>query len=1537
MTTFNFSSGTTIDFFVPNTDAIAFPPGASAQSLSFGQSGSNLTINSALGSVTVKNLTYAQLVSSSLTFADGSSFLLGDALDNTVAGGVGNDYLDGLAGNDSLGGGNGNDMLFGGDGNDTLAGGSGYDELYGGTGNDRLDGSAGDTSTEGGGDFILPGIGSNTIIGNAAILAVGQGITISYRDVTGSGGLQIVVGANGAGTVVSTNGGVINDTFTYASAFAGTSDVDQMTGSANAYYEGWRGLAGNDTLDGGLGYDEVRYDSDYGQGGITGVNVNLQAGNAIDGFGHTDTLSNMEAVRGTRLADVFTSSTGTAFQSFRPLAGNDTVVGSSATDRVDYSRDSSYGGNAGVVVNLATGTATDGFGNTDTLSNIDWVIGTAQADSIIGNAAGNNLRGQSGNDSLSGGAGDDFLYGEDGNDTLVGGAGYDELYGGDGNDVIDCSVIDPNQPVVGDWIEPGSGSNTILGSAALFAVNEGLDLSYAGVQGSGGIVVIVGNNGTGTAKSVNAGVVNDTFSYAFSFQGTSNTDNMTGSANSNWEGWKGMAGNDTLNGGSGWDELMYNSDYGWGGTAGVTVNFATGQATDGFGNTDTFSNMDAVRGSRMADRFTGSASIDFLSFRGLAGNDTIVGSSATDRASYDQDSWYGGLAGVVVNLAAGTATDGFGNTDTLVDIDDIKGTDQVDSLTGNSGNNWLQGLGGNDSLSGLAGDDTLSGYAGDDILDGGAGSDIAQYYDATGPVTVNLALGTASGVGVGTDTLISIEYVSGSQYADTLTGDANNNGFRGGNGNDTLTGGAGADAFHVSYGSDDTSVDTITDFNAGAGGDRLYIETGYFTNYTGGGSNPFASGHTRLTQSGADTLFEIDLDGSTGTGIFQTAAILKNVVKSTLVASNLEDFDPNGTTTDIIAPTAVTFSPADEATGVAIASDIALTFSEAIARGTGNIVLKTAAGVIVATYDAATSSDLIISGSTLTINPSADLAYSTGYMVEFATGSIKDLAGNPYAVSTSYNFTTASLAAPSFAANVDYGPGLNPVSVTSADVNGDGRADLIVANWNSNTVSVLMNNGNGTFAAKVDYTTGSNPYSVTSADVNGDGRADLIVANFYGNTVSVLTNNGNGTFAAKVDYATDLSPKSVTSADVNGDGKADLIVANNGVKSVSVLMNNGNGTFAAKADYATGSNPYSVTSADVNGDGRADLIAANDNNTISVLLNNGNGSFAAKVDYATGVSPVFVTSADVNGDGKADLIVANLNSNTVSVLTNNGNGSFAAKVDYPTGSALWSVTSADVNGDGKADLIVTSSGSNTVSVLTNNGNGSFAAKVDFATGSGPNSVTSADINGDGKADLIVTNYDSNTVSVLMNTFVAVALTPTYSLTANAASYNEGNTAVFTVNTTNVPNGTMLAYTLGGTANPADITGGAMTGYLTINNNTGSITVPLANDLTTEGVETLRATLAISPAATASTNINDTSIGGIPPTLSKDAQFIVLQPSSPSIVGAGVGDDTYLISGSMINPGKNITISDATGVNSIQFAPGLSIASSQVTSSLSDLA
>ncbi|MGA9998210.1 MAG: FG-GAP-like repeat-containing protein [Pyrinomonadaceae bacterium] len=215
------------------------------------------------------------------------------------------------------------------------------------------------------------------------------------------------------------------------------------------------------------------------------------------------------------------------------------------------------------------------------------------------------------------------------------------------------------------------------------------------------------------------------------------------------------------------------------------------------------------------------------------------------------------------------------------------------------------------------------------------------------------------------------------------------------------------------------------------------------------------------------------------------------------------------------------------------------------------------------------------------------------------------------------------VAAQSFAPKVDYAVGSLPYSVAVGDFNDDGKPDIAIANRGSNTVSVLLNNGDGTFAAKVDYTTGTTPRSVAVGDFNVDGKPDLAVANDASNNVSVLLNNGAGTFAAKVDYTTSISPYSVAVGDFNSDGKPDLAVANGSGASVSVLLNNGTGTFAAKVDYTTGTNPRSVAVGDFNIDGKPDLLVANfTSNTVSEIINRA----SAPTSAATEISGRITTS-----------------------------------------------------------------------------------------------------------------------------------------------------------------------------------------------------------------------------------------------------------------------------------------------------------------------
>ena len=415
--------------------------------------------------------------------------------------------------------------------------------------------------------------------------------------------------------------------------------------------------------------------------------------------------------------------------------------------------------------------------------------------------------------------------------------------------------------------------------------------------------------------------------------------------------------------------------------------------------------------------------------------------------------------------------------------------------------------------------------------------------------------------------------------------------------------------------------------------------------------------------------------------------------------------------------------------------------------------------------------------------------------------------------------------------------GLSGISVAVGDVNGDGYPDIVVADnctkagCSSGSVSVLLGVGDGTFSYRESYSSGEYlAESVAIADVNGDGRLDLIVANNQecascaNGSVSVLLGNGDGTFQAPVNYSSGGSgASSVAIADLNGDTIPDLVVANqcplgsecpNGV--VGILLGNGDGTFQAPVTYGSGGeDALFVAIGNLNPDGYPDLVVANaclDDNCnmgeVSILLGNGNGTFQSPVNYSTGGASAFsVAIGDLNGDGYPDLVVANSESDSVSVLMGNGDGTFKSPTTYSSGGNFaMSVALADVNGDGYLDVAVVNQGEcdtcNTggVSVLLGNGDGTLQAPVSFSSGGyEAYGVASGDFNGDGKPDLVATNiYESTgpksgSVGIVLNN-LTVKTTIAVSSTPNPSAVNQEVMVTATVSSsTRVPDGSVVTF------------------------------------------------------------------------------------------------------------------------------------------------
>jgi hypothetical protein len=312
---------------------------------------------------------------------------------------------------------------------------------------------------------------------------------------------------------------------------------------------------------------------------------------------------------------------------------------------------------------------------------------------------------------------------------------------------------------------------------------------------------------------------------------------------------------------------------------------------------------------------------------------------------------------------------------------------------------------------------------------------------------------------------------------------------------------------------------------------------------------------------------------------------------------------------------------------------------------------------------------------------------------------------------------SGSINSGSFAASGSFSTGSTALHLAIGDLDGDGKPDIVTSNYGiSHNISVLRNtssSGSISFAAKIDLATGLDPYSVALADIDGDGRLDIIYAytSGYASVFRNTSTTGNISFAAKLDFTAGGTPRFVVTGDIDGDGKPDVAVANGGSNDVSLLRNTstvGNISFAAKIDFAAGTSPYSAAIGDIDGDGKPDLAVANQTtNDVSVLRNTsttGTISFAAKIDLATGTTPRSVTIGDLDGDGKPDIATANRNSNNVSVMRNTstiGSISVAAKVDFGAGTSTNSIAIADLDGDGKPDIATANSSVVNCSVLRN--------------------------------------------------------------------------------------------------------------------------------------------------------------------------------------------------------------------------------------------
>jgi hypothetical protein len=418
--------------------------------------------------------------------------------------------------------------------------------------------------------------------------------------------------------------------------------------------------------------------------------------------------------------------------------------------------------------------------------------------------------------------------------------------------------------------------------------------------------------------------------------------------------------------------------------------------------------------------------------------------------------------------------------------------------------------------------------------------------------------------------------------------------------------------------------------------------------------------------------------------------------------------------------------------------------------------------------------------------------------------------------------------------------GGTPASLTVGDFNGDGIADIAVANDATNTgepgsVTILLGKGDGTFTTVAETpTTGDTPASIAVGDFNGDGIADLAVANLYVDTnepgsVTMLLGKGDGTFTpTAVSPATGLLPYSVAVGDFNGDGLADLVTANSGSNSATVLLGNGDGTFGTALSPAAGTNPIFATVGDFNGDGLADIAGANNYPSSATVL----------LSQLTATATATVNNISLLGTG-THLVDANYPGDTNYAASVSGTTGLTAQPVATTLSLSANPTSSVL---GQQVLLTATLSPNLAQNHSASGTVTFYnGTVSLGTGALSSGVATLSTNSLSAGTYSLTaSYagDSNFAASTSPAVTETVTTPDYSITANPGSLTVtqggSGTAVFTVTPIGGFSQNLQLACSGLPANstctfsPATLTpnGAAVTSTMTITTNTQTVALAL---------------------------------------------------------------------------------------------------------------
>ena len=793
--------------------------------------------------------------------------------------------------------------------NDIGSGGGGmmvYGGSQGGVGNADLIYAASGVNvlvqTSGGGGFTTTSPGSGTILG------VTDDPT-DYANVFAIDGNQVFMSTN-TGTAwsdVTTNlTGISAADFHSIEYVHGTLDDALVVGSSSGVFytlvsalggmSSWSEFGSNlpDVITYDLEYDSadnVLVAGTMGRGAwlVDGVTYKLGIDTAPDLVASGAALSGTDldfSVDNNGTAAAGASTTGIYLSADATIDTGDTQVGSTSTPALGIG--ASDGESSPLLslmfpTNLTPGTyylgAVADNGNAITETNeannasngVPVILGNDSANTLDGTGSADWIIGLGGDDSLSGNNGNDVLLGGDGNDTFVGGAGGDLFGGGAGTDRAQYNDVTPG---VNNIVATGvtadlqiAANNTgIAAGDSYFSIEDLYGSNFDdSLSGNGGANHIWGADGNDIVLGRNG---ND------SLYGMNGDDTLLGGG-----------GGDLLNGGGGIDRAQYLDA-----PAGVTADLQSPAGNTGYAAGDSYVGIEDLYGSSFDDTLYGNGGANHIwgadgndillarggndSLFGLNGDDTLLGGAGGDflngGAGTDRAQYLDAAAGVTADLQSPAGNTGFAAGDSYASIEDLYGSNFNDILRGNGGanhiwgadgNDLIFGRGGNDSVFGLNGNDTLVGGAGGDFLNGGSGTDRAQYNDAAAGLTADLQNAASNTGDAAGDSYVSIEDLFGSNFGDTLRGNAGANNILGANGNDVILGRDGEDSLSGGNGSDIIIGQAGRDFLYGNAGNDTFV----YQDIADSATN-YLRDQIRDFSPGADVINLLNIDANTIAG-----------------------------------------------------------------------------------------------------------------------------------------------------------------------------------------------------------------------------------------------------------------------------------------------------------------------------------------------------------------------------------------------------------------------------------------------------------------------------------------------------------------------------------------------------------------------------------------------------------------------------------------------------------------------------------------------